>query len=142
MIVSLPNQKPIALRFPTFPVPHQTFVLCEVLALRQRGVPLVLYSIKRPSTHTKQPETTALAAEVCYLPTALAAVLEELLGDEVQRQRLALGGYQKAVTEFDRATSIEALVGLFRGGEISPLSHPGGETAQGSRTSKTDRGCP
>ena len=50
----------IAFLFPAFPVLHQTFVLWEVLALRQRGVAIALFSIKHPSTRTQQPAGEAL----------------------------------------------------------------------------------
>lgn len=68
---------PIAFLFPAFPNLHQTFVLWEVLALKQRGIDIALYSIKRPSTGTQQPEGAALQAEVTYLPSTLSA---EVLG--------------------------------------------------------------
>jgi glycosyltransferase involved in cell wall biosynthesis len=55
-------------------------------------------------------------------PHALAAVIEELLGDEEQRCRLALGGRRKVAAEFDREVNIEALAALFRG-------EPGGRAA-------------
>lgn len=58
----------IAFLFPAFPVLHQTFVLWEVLALRRCGVPLALYSLKRPGTPSQQPEGRELTAEVHYLP--------------------------------------------------------------------------
>ncbi|MBI4514414.1 MAG: glycosyltransferase family 4 protein [Deltaproteobacteria bacterium] len=58
--------------FPAFPVLHQTFVLWEVLALRERGVPIRLYSLKRPAADdAQQPEAAALMPEVTYLPWAL-----------------------------------------------------------------------
>ncbi len=65
----------IAFLFPAFPNLHQTFVLWEVLALRQRGVDLALYSIKRPMTKTQQPEGAALQREVTYLPSTLSAAV-------------------------------------------------------------------
>ncbi len=61
--------KPIAFLFPAFPNLHQTFVLWEVLALRERGVDIQIYSIKQPSTGTQQPEAEALRADVRYLPS-------------------------------------------------------------------------
>ncbi len=67
-----PSQKTIAYLFPAFPVLHQTFVLWEVLALRERGVSIALYSIKRPSTRTQQPEGAALEREVHYIPRLLS----------------------------------------------------------------------
>jgi glycosyltransferase involved in cell wall biosynthesis len=66
---------PIAFLFPAFPNLHQTFVLWEVLALRQRGIAIALYSIKRPLTKTQQPEGAALQAEVTYLPSTLSAAV-------------------------------------------------------------------
>jgi glycosyltransferase involved in cell wall biosynthesis len=62
----------IAFLFPAFPNLHQTFVLWEVLALRRRGIPIALYSIKQPITKTQQPEGAALQGEVTYLPPTLA----------------------------------------------------------------------
>lgn len=61
--------RPIAFLFPAFPNLHQTFVLWEVLALRERDVTIEIYSIKQPSTGTQQPEADALRAEVHYLPS-------------------------------------------------------------------------
>lgn len=66
-------------------------------------------------------------------PDALARVLDELLRDAPQRQRLALGGYEKVVNEFDRGTNIQALARLFMGeraGEAVDTSVP---AAEGSR---------
>jgi glycosyltransferase involved in cell wall biosynthesis len=66
------KQPPVAFLFPAFPVLHQTFVLWEVLALRRRGIALEIYSIKRPSTKSQQPEGEALQREVHYLPPTLS----------------------------------------------------------------------
>ncbi len=63
----------IAFVFPAFPNLHQTFVLWEVLALEERGVDIEIFSIKRPSTSTQQPEGRELAARVSYLPSAFNA---------------------------------------------------------------------
>lgn len=83
---------PIAFLFPAFPNLHQTFVLWEVLALRQRGIEIALYSIKRPSTETQQPEGAALQAEVTYLPSTLSAtVLRANLALLRRRPRRYLG---------------------------------------------------
>lgn len=70
--MSSTDPKPIAFLFPAFPVLHQTFVLWEVLALRQQGVRIALYSLKLPSTGSQQPEGAALAREVTYLPRTLS----------------------------------------------------------------------
>jgi len=87
---------PIAFLFPAFPNLHQTFVLWEVLALKQRGIEIALYSIKRPLTKTQQPEGAALQAEVTYLPSTLSvAVLRvnlALLARDPRRYLGAIGG--------------------------------------------------
>jgi glycosyltransferase involved in cell wall biosynthesis len=51
---------------------HQTFAMWEVLALRRHGIPIALYSIKRPGSGIQQPEGAALAREVHYLPSVLS----------------------------------------------------------------------
>ncbi len=60
--------RPIAFLYPAFPVLHQTFVMWEALALRQEGLNLKLYSLRRPPTEKQQPEAQALKNEVEYLP--------------------------------------------------------------------------
>lgn len=85
---------PIAFLFPAFPNLHQTFVLWEVLALRQRGIDIALYSIKRPSTGTQQPEGEALRAEVTYLPSTLSA---EVLGANLSLLARHPGRYLGAI---------------------------------------------
>ncbi len=67
--------RPVAFLFPAFPVLHQTFVLWEVLALRGLGVKIEVYSLKKPSTRTQQPEAQRLAGEVQYLPSVFSPAL-------------------------------------------------------------------
>jgi colanic acid/amylovoran biosynthesis glycosyltransferase len=71
-VVKPKDTTPIAFLFPAFPVLHQTFVMWEVMALRQHGIPIVLYSIKRPGGGVQQPEAAALARQVHYLPSTLS----------------------------------------------------------------------
>lgn len=66
-------QTRLAFLFPAFPVLHQTFVLYEVLALREHGIRQELYSLKRPGSGLQQPEAAALLPEVRYLPRATSA---------------------------------------------------------------------
>jgi glycosyltransferase involved in cell wall biosynthesis len=88
----------VAFLFPAFPNLHQTFVLWEVLALRQRGIDIALYSIKRPSTKTQQPEGAALQAEVSYLPSTLSpAVLTANLAWLTRAPGRYLGAYARVV---------------------------------------------
>src|SRR5262249_45914183 len=94
-ITSVP---PTAFLFPAFPNLHQTFVLWEVLALRQRGIEIALYSIKRPLTKTQQPEGAALQSEVTYLPSTLsAAVLKANLALLARDPRRYLGAVSGVV---------------------------------------------
>jgi colanic acid/amylovoran biosynthesis glycosyltransferase len=72
---------------------------------------------------------------------ALARVLDELLRDEAQRRRLALGGYQTVVETFDRSTNIRELARLFTGEAAGTMLDVGqstvprsGETAPCSGT--------
>jgi colanic acid/amylovoran biosynthesis glycosyltransferase len=98
--------KPIAFLFPAFPVLHQTFVLWEVLALRRQGVRIELYSIKRPSTRSQQPEGTPLAQEVHYLPWMLSLpVLAANLQTLWRAPRRYLGAYARLVWEWWRDRS-------------------------------------
>jgi colanic acid/amylovoran biosynthesis glycosyltransferase len=91
----------IAFLFPAFPVLHQTFVLWEVLALRRAGIPIVLYSIKRPSTATQQPEGAALAGEVTYLPGNLSPrVWQANLETALRAPRRYLGAYARLIREW------------------------------------------
>ena len=50
----------------------------------------------------------------------LARVLDELLADSAQRQRLATGGAHKVRAEFDRSRNIQALAQLFLGERLEP----------------------
>lgn len=102
--------KPIAFLFPAFPNLHQTFVLWEVLALRERGVNIAIYSLKRPSTGTQQPEAEALRPEVRYLPSSLSgAVLRANLRVLMRSPGRYLGVYAKLVRSWweDRAAGSE-----------------------------------
>lgn len=104
------GRTPIAFLFPAFPVLHQTFVLWEVLALRQLGVAIELYSIKRPGTATQQPEGAALAREVHYLPPAFApAVLAANLRTARRAPRAYFGAFGRLAAEWWRDRGIKSL---------------------------------
>jgi glycosyltransferase involved in cell wall biosynthesis len=92
------GQNLIAYLFPAFPVLHQTFVLWEVLALRERGIPIALYSIKRPSTRTQQPEGAVLEREVHYIPRLFsAAVMRANLVTLLRSPGRYLGAYVRVM---------------------------------------------
>jgi glycosyltransferase involved in cell wall biosynthesis len=97
------DRSPIAFLFPAFPVLHQTFVLWEVLALRRRGLPIELYSIKRPSTRSQQPEGEELQGEVHYLPwTFSPAVLAANLRAFLRSPARYLGACAALIREWWR----------------------------------------
>lgn len=103
-------KKPIAFLFPAFPVLHQTFVLWEVLALRQQGVPIALYSLKQPSTDSQQPEGAALTREVTYLPRTLSApVLRANVRTFMESPRRYLGTFVGLVREWWRDRHAKSL---------------------------------
>lgn len=104
------DRKPIAFLFPAFPVLHQTFVLWEVLALRRCGVQIKLYSLKRPSTRSQQPEGAALAQEVCYLPSSFsAAILSANLRTLLHSPRRYLGAFVGLAREWWRDRHVKSL---------------------------------
>lgn len=107
--MSSTGRKPIAFLFPAFPVLHQTFVLWEVLALRRLGVPIVLYSLKQPSTKTQQPEGAALTREVHYLPMLSAAVLRTNLRVCLRSPRRYLGVFAGLLREWWRDRHVKNL---------------------------------
>jgi glycosyltransferase involved in cell wall biosynthesis len=104
------GRKPIAFLFPAFPVLHQTFVMWEVLALRQRGLRIALYSIKHPGSGTQQPEAVALAREVHYLPSiASARVWRANVHALRHNPRRYLSAYMQLIREWWRDRSIANL---------------------------------
>jgi colanic acid/amylovoran biosynthesis glycosyltransferase len=108
--MSSTGKKPIAFLFPAFPVLHQTFVLWEVLALRQQGVPIALYSLKRPGTGSQQPEGAALAREVTYLPRTLSGqVLWANVRTLVESPRRYVGTFVGLVREWWRDRHAKSL---------------------------------
>jgi len=104
------SNKRIAFLFPAFPVLHQTFVLWEVLALRQHGIDIEIYSIKRPSTRAQQPEARELAREVHYLPrTRSAAVLGANLRALLRTPHRYFGAFAKLACEWWRDRQVTSL---------------------------------
>jgi glycosyltransferase involved in cell wall biosynthesis len=82
---------------------HQTFVMWEVLALRRHGIPIVVYSLKRPSMRIQQPEAVALAREVHYLPSmASARVWRTNFSVFIRGPRRYLGAFGHLIREWWR----------------------------------------
>lgn len=93
----------IAFLFPAFPVLHQTFVLWEVEALRNRGLPVELYSIKRPEAGAQQPEGEALKKDVHYLPSPFSVSVLRANAIALLRQpRRYLGACARLIREWWR----------------------------------------
>jgi glycosyltransferase involved in cell wall biosynthesis len=103
------DRTPIAFLFPAFPVLHQTFVLWEVLSLRQLGVPIRLYSLKRPSTRTQQPEGAALVHEVRYLPALSFGVLKTNARVLARNPKRYLGTFVRLTREWWRDRRVKDL---------------------------------
>lgn len=62
------DSKHIAVLVKRFPKVSETFILQELLALQERGVPLVIYSLYRPSDKEIHDATVRLTAVVHYTP--------------------------------------------------------------------------
>jgi glycosyltransferase involved in cell wall biosynthesis len=67
----------------------------------------------------------------------LARVLDELLADSAQRQRLATGGAHKVRMEFDRSRNIQALAQLFLDERLKPEPVDAAATAGGHTASSS-----
>lgn len=58
--------KPVAYILASFPTLTETFVIGEIIELRQHGIPIALFALRESQSSIQQPETKALRAEVCY----------------------------------------------------------------------------
>lgn len=54
-----------------FPRLSETFILNEVLEIERQGVPLKIFSLKRPADEVSHPQTALVRGEVSYLPEQL-----------------------------------------------------------------------
>lgn len=54
-----------------YPRLSETFIAQEILALQERGVDIVIYSLRQPTDHTTHPINAAITAPVAYLPEYL-----------------------------------------------------------------------
>ncbi|MFO7170923.1 MAG: colanic acid biosynthesis glycosyltransferase WcaL, partial [Chloroflexota bacterium] len=62
--------QPIGYILRSFPRLSQTFVLGEILALEERGVPLRIFAATNPREPVVQPQVAAVRAPVRYLDQA------------------------------------------------------------------------
>lgn len=74
-----------------FPRLSETFILTELLALEERGVPLVIYSLRTPDDPRFHPELAKLRAEVRYVQAgSFADALARLTRRALPEQRHAM----------------------------------------------------
>lgn len=58
--------KPVAYILASFPTLTETFVMGEIIELRQYGIPIALFALRESQSPVQQPEAQALRPEVCY----------------------------------------------------------------------------
>lgn len=58
--------KPVAYILASFPTLTETFVIGEIIELRQYGIPIALFALRESHSPIQQPEARALTPEVCY----------------------------------------------------------------------------
>jgi len=68
---------------------------------------------------------------------ALAAVIDELLGDLAQRRRLAANGATAVAAHFDREVNVEELAALFQGGAGAAEAKGVGRVGPGTEAGAT-----
>ncbi|HXU52765.1 MAG TPA: glycosyltransferase [Casimicrobiaceae bacterium] len=83
-----------------YPRLSETFIAQELLALEQRGLPLVLYSLRHPTESRRHPIHDAIAAPVHYLPEYLHREPWRVL--RAWRRARQLPGYRAARAAFWR----------------------------------------
>jgi glycosyltransferase involved in cell wall biosynthesis len=97
---SAASGRTVAVVLKGYPRLSETFIAQELLALERRGVPLALWSLRRPTDDRAHPIHAAIRAPVVYLP--------EYLHDEPRRVLAAwriarrLPGYRRAWRAFVR----------------------------------------
>ena len=58
-----------------FPSISETFILREIVALRERGIEIALFALRRPEKGTVHADADELSGDVCYRPPLLAREL-------------------------------------------------------------------
>jgi len=96
--ISASSAPRVAYLLKRYPRLSETFILQEMLALQERGVRLLVYSMMDPGERTVHPDVARLAAPVAYLPqvgwgrlTALARAHARLLRRAPRRYLRTLG---------------------------------------------------
>jgi glycosyltransferase involved in cell wall biosynthesis len=90
----------IAVVLKGYPRLSETFVAQEIAALERRGLPLSLWSLRRPTDATTHPVHAAIAAPVTYLPEYLYEAPARVLRAWSAARRLP--GYAAAFATFRR----------------------------------------
>ncbi len=88
---------PIALVLKGYPRLSETFIAREILALEQRGLPLVIYSLRHPTDRARHPVHDRIRAPVHYLPEYLHQEPRRVLAAWVRARRLPGYGAARAL---------------------------------------------
>ena len=80
-----------------FPVISETFILNEILALEERGVPVHIFSMERPNDPRYHEDLSKLKANITYLPHPF--YLTKLFRHSLQTAKHYKGKYYKALGE-------------------------------------------
>ena len=88
---------PVALVLKGYPRLSETFIAREILALEQRGVPLVIYSLRHPTDRARHPVHDRIRAPVHYLPEYLHQEPRRVLAAWVRARRLPGYGAARAL---------------------------------------------
>lgn len=67
--------KPVAYILASFPTLTETFVIGEIIELRQHGIPIALFALRESQSPIQQPETQSLRTEVSYACSLFASIL-------------------------------------------------------------------
>ncbi len=112
-----PPSPPIAYLLKRYPRLSETFILHEMLALQERGVPLAVYSMMDPGERTVHPDVTRLKAPVTYLPTIGWGCLRVLARAHARLLRKAPLRYLRALGRaLSRHDPLAGLRHFLRGG--------------------------
>src|SRR2546425_220783 len=68
---ALPQQASVGYIVKMFPRVSETFILNEILELERQGLPLRLFSLKRPTESVVHAQAKSVRAPIAYLPERL-----------------------------------------------------------------------
>jgi glycosyltransferase involved in cell wall biosynthesis len=108
-----------------FPQVSETFVANEILSLERLGVPLRIFSLRRPVEHVTHECVRQIQTPVTYLPDPLNRNIGDLIAAQIAIARAAPGGYRAAVQHVAltsiRDRSVEPWKRLLQAGSLATL---------------------